>query len=189
MAATSSASDGSPALLSPKVTSNPHGIDVTATREVAVKNSYHLFALPSLDRRRFNTLRGLGHGAYAWVEEVRDNEEGAILAMKVVPALPDRRERVKAQVNKEVDILRKISGHCHIVKFRHAFADTHGFYVLVAPVADYDLSAFYGYCAADDFPEDMLRLVRMWFSCLAHGLAYIHSHRIRHKGTASLWYQ
>ncbi|KAF2807024.1 kinase-like protein [Mytilinidion resinicola] len=142
---------------------------------------YSLEDITETDRRRFNTTQVLGHGAYAWVEEVQDLVKGDTVAMKVIPTLKRKREQTRKRVQEEVEILRKISGHCHIVRLRHAFAEKRGFCILVEPVAECDLAAFYEHCAAEKFPGKMIREIRMWFSCLAHGLEYIHSHRIRHK--------
>jgi len=137
------------------------------------------------ERRRFRTVKVLGHGAYAWVEEVYDEKERESVAMKVIPVRGTNRQRdqVKIRVQEEVAILRRISGHRHIVALHSAFADNErGFCVLVKPVADYDLAVFYETCAAGGFPVNLTRPVRTWFSCLARGLDFIHSQRIRHKG-------
>ena len=134
-------------------------------------------------KHSFCTSKVLGHGASAWVEEVVDEVEGHIMAMKVFPAHNRDRERVKARVQAEVDILRKITGNCHIVEFQHAFTDPRGICILVTPVADYDLATFYEHCTTEGYVESIVQPIRKWFSCLAHGLEFIHSHRIRHKGT------
>lgn len=47
-------------------------------------------------KHSFRTSKVLGHGASAWVEEVVDEVEGHIMAMKVFPAHKRDRERVKA---------------------------------------------------------------------------------------------
>ncbi|KAF2498744.1 kinase-like protein [Lophium mytilinum] len=156
-------------------------IDVFEHTYGSIELQYSLEDLTETDRRRFNTTQVLGHGAYAWVEEVQDLVKGDTVAMKVIPALKRKREQTRKRVQEEVEILRKISGHCHIVRLRHAFAEKRGFCILVEPVAECDLAAFYEHCAAEKFPGKMIREIRMWFSCLAHGLEYIHSHRIRHK--------
>ncbi|OCL07440.1 kinase-like protein, partial [Glonium stellatum] len=103
------------------------------------------------------------------------------MAMKVFPAHRRDREKVKRRVQEEVDILRRIMGNYHIVEFKHAFTDPRGFCVLVTPVADYDLAVFYEYCTTEAYAESILEPLRKWFSCLAYGLEFIHSHRIRHK--------
>jgi hypothetical protein len=148
-------------------------------------------ALPDLEddeRSRFRTIKMLGHGAYAWVEEVYDEKEKASLAMKVIRLAGNPRQRAQAKlsVQKEVAILRRISGHRHIVKLHSAFAysglEGPRFYVLVEPVANCDLGVYYENCALRDFPKHMTEPVREWFSCLAFGLEFIHSQKIRHKG-------
>jgi serine/threonine protein kinase len=122
-------------------------------------------------KHSFRTNKVLGHGASAWVEEVVDEVEGHIMAMKVFPAHRRDRERVK------------ITSNYHSVEFQHAFTDPRGFCILVTPVADYDLATFYEHCTTKGYVESIVQPVRKWFSCLAHGLEFIHSHRIRHKGT------
>jgi serine/threonine protein kinase len=148
--------------------------------------------LPDVDdaaRNRYQTMKVLGFGTYAHVEEVYDKRDKARLAMKVFrpKGSPRQREQVKLSVQKEVAILRRISGHLHIVNLRSAFAHSGSagpiFYVLVEPVANCDLGAYYENCALQGFPEHMIDPVREWFSCLAFGLEYIHDQKIRHKGT------
>lgn len=132
---------------------------------------------------QYKTIRVLGHGAYAWVEEVKDENQGHVAAMKVIPVPRSRREETKQRIQEEVKILQVLSGHYHIVKFQCAFAEPRGFCIVVSPVADCDLAVFYDRCASDLYPDQMFQPIRMWFSCLAGALHFIHSHRIRHKGT------
>jgi hypothetical protein len=76
-------------------------------------------------KHSFRTNKVLGHGASAWVEEVVDEVEGHIMAMKVFPAHRRDRERVKARVQEEVDILRedhKQLPHCRVPACFHGSA-------------------------------------------------------------------
>ncbi|KAG6512415.1 mitogen-activated protein kinase kinase 9-like [Zingiber officinale] len=61
----------------------------------------------------FNTLRALGHGNGGTVYEVRHRQSAAVFALKMVRADVSLRH----QVQREVDILRRTVGCCHVVRF------------------------------------------------------------------------
>jgi serine/threonine protein kinase len=60
----------------------------------------------------------------------------------------------------------------------HSYTDPKYFALLMSPVADCDLSAYYA-LARDS--RDKLSLLRSFFGCLANALRYIHGVRIRHR--------
>jgi len=133
----------------------------------------------------FVTIKQLGHGSLGSVDAVRrvGEEEGVILARKVVRIPNMSRKRLLPLIQQEVAVLRDLS-HRHIVKVVSTYETTsvpRQFGILISPAGDEDLSHFLERVGENEFPEEDLQRLRKWQYCLASAVAYIHSHNIRHK--------
>ncbi|KAF2489178.1 kinase-like protein, partial [Lophium mytilinum] len=77
----------------------------------------------------------------------------------------------------ELQVLKRIN-HQHCVELVASYTDSKYFGLLISPVADYNLSAFYGVVAGNKENEKSLR---SFFGCLAHSLHFLHQNKIRHR--------
>jgi len=59
-----------------------------------------------------------------------------------------------------------------------SYTDARHFAIIMSPVADYNLLQYYN--VVRDYPEKKATL-RRFFGCLADGLAYLHTEKIRHR--------
>jgi hypothetical protein len=133
----------------------------------------------------FVTIKQLGHGSLGSVDAVRrlGEEEGIILARKVVRLPNMSRKRLLPLIQQEVAVLRDLS-HKHIVQVVSTYETTsvpRQFGILISPAGDEDLSHFLERVGDNEFPKEDLQRLRKWQYCLASAVAYIHSHNIRHK--------
>ncbi|KAF2106877.1 kinase-like domain-containing protein [Lophiotrema nucula] len=126
----------------------------------------------------------LGRGHFAVVEKVWDRKNKKLFAMKTMEFNEARlRAQNEDRFNNEVNIIRKLKDHYHIIKVYATYVAKREFGMILEPVATTNLSRY-----LDDFRDardrgespDPKSLERS-FGCLASGLAYIHHRQIRHK--------
>ncbi|KAF2815261.1 kinase-like protein, partial [Mytilinidion resinicola] len=68
--------------------------------------------------------------------------------------------------------------HHHCVELVASYTDPKYFGLLLSPVAEYNLRAFYN-AVVDNEPNQ--KLLRSFFGCLAHALRYLYQSKIRHR--------
>ena len=117
----------------------------------------------------------LGKGGSASVDKVSSSLSGRVYARK-------RFQRFSAKVRDiesfmtELNILKRINHH-HCVELVASYTDSKYFGLLIAPVCNYDLSVFLSNIRNT---SEQQRILRTFFGCLAHALAYLHNTKIRH---------
>lgn len=136
--------------------------------------------------------RELGRGNYAIVDSVRTRHNLVSwhgyppnLARKVV-----RVPKIQTvdDMMEEVRIVNKLR-HQHIIIVLETYEEERRkqwekrtFGIIMHPIADCNLKELLEMIDSGDEPDEMFRdNFERWFGCLASGLAYIHSCRIRHK--------
>jgi len=115
----------------------------------------------------------LGRGAVGYVDRVESLASGSLCARKTVrPSAEERRRVVKV-----VQLMEKLD-HVHVVKVLGSYSTPVEFYILMEPVARWDLKR---YLAGENGAVADARKLTRWLGCLARGLAYIHGKRVKHK--------
>ncbi|KAH0536570.1 hypothetical protein FGG08_006578, partial [Glutinoglossum americanum] len=128
----------------------------------------------------FQVLRFLGHGSFACVEEVRHTSDGTVFARKSTRVRAFQAAKITEAVQREVGIVQRLR-HAHVISIRSVYREPKSIGIIMLPVADGDLDWFYEKCADENFPAELLSLLRVWFACLSDALAYIHDQNVRHK--------
>jgi serine/threonine protein kinase len=137
----------------------------------------------------FKTGRRLGQEFNSYVEEVQDIETGKVFARKSIITRKWNRVQGEGLFSNEVNIIRRLKGHHHIVQLFATYTTKHTRCMLLQSVADKgDLR-----CFLETFPEMFPSqstqpaayvanpIIESAFGCLAGGLAYIHARKIRHR--------
>ncbi|KAF1832455.1 kinase-like protein, partial [Decorospora gaudefroyi] len=133
----------------------------------------------------------LGKGYSAVVEKVQHERTKKIFARKVLK-FPRGRHRVQSEdrYHNEVDIIRSLRTHRHIVQLFATYTSKREGCLLLQPAADEGNLQEYldSYADAAEQPaprhtnfEKMTRVLEQAFGCLSSGLAYMHEKGIRHK--------
>ncbi|OAK94965.1 kinase-like protein [Phaeosphaeriaceae sp. SRC1lsM3a] len=136
------------------------------------------------DSLPFRFIDKLGVGATATVDIVETISNGRVFAHKAFRPYSGRDKLFKATFKNEIDIMKKLNPHPHIVKICWSYTRGREIGMLLAPVAsDKDLGTYLlAIHDAGRLPTaEQERTLLEAFGCLANGLAYIHSHTIRHK--------
>jgi len=142
----------------------------------------------------FRVLGVLGEGGYGQVQKIT-----SLISQQTFARKEFRRgdsSAIKSEVKSfllELQILKRLH-HRHCVELvsvltmrwqrlikRHkvaSYTDARHFAIIMSPVADYNLLQYYK--VVGDDPEKKTAL-RRFFGCLADGLAYLHSEKIRHR--------
>lgn len=132
----------------------------------------------------FDLEKVLGQGLSAVVEKVRDRNSKNIFAKKAIRFTQARfRAQNEERFNNEVEIIRNLMGHTHIIRVFATYVAPRELGMLLEPVADMNLSQFlnnYMKIKNRAVSPDTDTLERS-FGCLASGLAYMHQRGIRHK--------
>lgn len=127
----------------------------------------------------FRKIKDLGSGGWAKVDEVENVVTMVKLARKTFPcgSLNQVEEtRFRKSFKREVDSLRKLSGHQHIIRYISSYETPHALALLLSPVAQCNLHEFLASPKAyRDLgkPEDIL-----WrsFGCSSSALEFIHKY-------------
>jgi serine/threonine protein kinase len=132
----------------------------------------------------FRYVGKLGTGLSAVVDEVEDPISGRTFAQKMFRNYSGDSKLFKETFKNEVDILKRLHSHPHIVQVYWSYTRGRELGMLLTPVAsDKDLGSYLldiqdtGEGPTLEQRDVLLRA----FGCLASGLAYIHRHTIRHK--------
>ncbi|KAF2191646.1 kinase-like protein, partial [Zopfia rhizophila CBS 207.26] len=133
----------------------------------------------------YKYIGSLGIGSNGCVEMVEDVITGRVFAQKIF-----RRYRgpnpakFKQGVRNEINILRRLSPHHHIIRLFATYSCGRDFGMILTPVADCGDLGSYLQAILDSrnqlSTEQQVILTRA-FGCLTSGLAFIHKQTIRHK--------
>lgn len=133
----------------------------------------------------YKFVRNLGHGQSANVEMVEDVHTGAVFARKRIRISSDRKKRKRIFEN-EIKIIRRLTSHRHVIRVFATYVTKREVGLILQPVADGgDLEAFLedyrDLRSTDAVQESHQIILQNAFGCLANGLAFMHSQKIRHK--------
>jgi serine/threonine protein kinase len=141
--------------------------------------------LSSIDDLPYRLLENLGAGASATVEMVQDVVTSKVYARKVFRNVHARNlEQVQEQYRNEVDIIRRLKRHHHIIRVHASYICGRDLGVVLEPVADGgDLAHFLQRIRdANRLPSlGESEILTKAFGCLAVGLEFMHSQEVRHK--------
>ena len=126
-----------------------------------------------IDGKTFEQIKVLGKGAYGKVVKVKD-ENGINYAIKKIQYRS--KEGVYADVIKEMDLLRRMSHHPHIISLcGYKWSDEY-FYVLL----EYGGTALYKYIYAHSLKDRMEHLPMILHQTMS-ALCYLHKYNIAHR--------
>ncbi|KAF2835012.1 kinase-like protein, partial [Patellaria atrata CBS 101060] len=128
----------------------------------------------------------LGHGSFAIVDKVKDKHR-LVYARKLFQFSPHQKQRIVPEVEREVQILKRLRYQPHMVHFICSYEAGNNLGILVQPAAEYNLHQYMElYPELDSMysGEGMFsarRTVERFFGCLASALGFLHNQSIRHK--------
>jgi serine/threonine protein kinase len=126
----------------------------------------------------FRSVSLLGSGGFAQVEKVKSTITGLEYARKILDRRSFRTMRdTLPQFEREISTLKKLR-HQHIVEVITSYTDPQYAAIIMAPVADCDLSVFLRRATNS---VDERSYLPGFFGCLATALQYLHEAKIRHK--------
>jgi tRNA A-37 threonylcarbamoyl transferase component Bud32 len=120
----------------------------------------------------------LGTGTYARVHSVKFGHE--LYARKTIALPRFRQQQVREAIQNELAVTRMLV-HPHIISVFFTYEENACFYIVMDPVADYDLETFLIQHSAMPPTQSQRDTILDWFCCLANTLAFIHSKGVRHK--------
>jgi hypothetical protein len=121
----------------------------------------------------FLTIGNLGSGGYARVDCVEHVLRGEKIAHKVFRLTSRREQSLQKTFQTEIQSLKRLSGHHHIVEYLGAYESPRCLGLLMHPVATCDLYSFLDKPQVYDFADRQTVLLRC-FGCLTSALAYMH---------------
>ena len=120
-----------------------------------------------------SSIRLLGLGATATVDEVRNRGAKATMARKI---LRYQYPAERSQIDRETYIMHRLE-HSHIVRLISTLSDTSHITLFMKPAADFTLSY---YLRAPTSSALIFKETWKWFGCLVSGLQHIHGQNILH---------
>ncbi|KAF2801441.1 kinase-like protein [Mytilinidion resinicola] len=121
----------------------------------------------------------LGNGGFGQVDIVLSQISFKEYARKRVlrsSAFSDRRKEGIQQFIAEIQILKRLKHHHHVVEFVGSYTDARYIGLIISPVAEMDLAAYLRRATASHHHE-----IRTFFGCLASALEFLHEQKVRHK--------
>ncbi|KAF1953622.1 kinase-like protein [Byssothecium circinans] len=136
----------------------------------------------------YQFIAHLGNGRTAVIDKIKSNRTNRVYARKIWHLLPHnsrRREREKDAYRREIEIARRLSQHPHIVRVIESYTTRDTFALILEPAADGgDLKTYLAlFSSVEDRNQKaaMEKTIFEAYGCLASGLAFMHSCRIRHR--------
>lgn len=133
----------------------------------------------------FRHVDRFGIGMSAVVDIVEDKTTGQKFAHKAFRQYYGAEpEKFKQAFKNEIDIIKRLHSHLHIIQIHWSYACGNELGMLLTPAArDGDLRAYLRRIqdAGEPPTSEQHSVLSRSFGCLASGLAFIHSHKIRHK--------
>ncbi len=126
----------------------------------------------------FERKEVLGSGGFGQVDKVLSLISFREYARKLVPrntVFGGRRTEDVKRFIAEIEILKRLK-HRHVVEFVGSYTDPKYMALIMAPVAEMDLSTYLARADASKHRE-----LRTFFGCLARALEFLHEQNVRHK--------
>lgn len=159
-------------------------MDSATSGTLVVREGDHL-DIPNRTCLPYMHIQALGMGGSAFVGKVQDKTNGQVFALKHFRRYhgPNINE-FKRGFRNEVNILRRLSPHPHIIRAFATWACGRELGIILTPVADGGDLACYLQTILDlgnPPTTEQCTVLNQAFGCLASGLAFIHKQTIRHK--------
>lgn len=132
----------------------------------------------------FQYVDKVGVGASAVVDKVESRCTGQVFAHKIFRPSSSHDRTYKTAFKNEISIMRRLQSHHHVIKIHWSYTLGRELGILLTPVAsDKDLGSYLlAIRDSGSYPtSEQTQILYRAFGCLSSGLAYIHSHTIRHK--------
>ncbi|KAH6618461.1 kinase-like domain-containing protein [Boeremia exigua] len=127
----------------------------------------------------FKSTNILGNGAFGLVDRITSTISHKEYARKRVLRSAifrgPRKEHMRQLID-EIEILKRLQHHHHIVGLIGSYTDPKYIGFLMLPVAEMHLGTYLLKATTSYYTE-----LRSFFGCLVSALAYLHEHKIRHK--------
>ncbi|KAI9775342.1 MAG: hypothetical protein M1839_001258 [Geoglossum umbratile] len=141
----------------------------------ALKRGQHVTYNKDFEHLPLLPLGMLGTGGFGTVEKVKDVFDDKVYARKYVKNV--RGQGIRGLKN-EIDNLRKLDQHPHIVELVSTYTIGTELGLLLLPVAKCNLREF---LATQSLRFNKGRFLNQTYGCLSVALAFLHSNSIRHK--------
>ncbi|TAQ87572.1 hypothetical protein B7494_g4092 [Chlorociboria aeruginascens] len=119
----------------------------------------------------------LGAGAYSQVRKIVSISSKREYALKRFRRTGLRKEAAIKSFKGELKILKRIH-HQHCVELIASYTDSKWIGLIMSPVADCDLRAFYDHVAQN---ESRRAVLRTFYGCLSAAMTYLHDSKVRHR--------
>eukprot|EP00053_Salpingoeca_punica_P015215 m.139386 g.139386 ORF g.139386 m.139386 type:complete len:560 (-) comp16654_c0_seq1:175-1854(-) len=122
-------------------------------------------------------LEELGRGSFGKVVRVRIKKSGAIRALKVIEVSRVKDKEVMRMIEAEMDVLRLVGSHPHVVHFYHAWRERKMLYILLEHISDGDL--FEAIRGEDGKAHGIAEVTASRYSCqIADALDYLRLQKV-----------
>ncbi|CAM1504709.1 Fc.00g023000.m01.CDS01 [Cosmosporella sp. VM-42] len=125
----------------------------------------------------FKSIAILGKGAHGVVDKVMSTISHQEYARKLFRRVKGMRPADVKTFTTELAILKRVQ-HKHCVELAGSYSDPRYFALLMEPVGDCNLAAYYDEAKNN---TDKLSLLRSFFGCLAGAVQDLHNRQIRHR--------
>ena len=131
-------------------------------------------------QKYFDDIKRLGSGSFATVDHVVSRLSLRQYALKrIIRGHSFGRDKMAIRsFENELGSLKGLS-HTHLVKLVGSYTDQDHIGLIMTPVADMALDQYLS--APEPDCPDRKNCLRQFFGCLAAGVEYLHSHKVRHK--------
>lgn len=137
--------------------------------------------LPQGEKEQFEVMKKIECGGSGVVEKVRILSNGRICVRNTCQT---PKKATRKRFFEEVRIMQKLR-HIHVVEILSSYGRGKTSSISLSPLADTDLGDFIEGLQEVELAEqerkEKTKLLRQWTMCLAEGLCYIHSNKVKHK--------
>ncbi|KAE8444618.1 hypothetical protein EG329_014449 [Mollisiaceae sp. DMI_Dod_QoI] len=153
-------------------TSTPQG-----HQNLSIRGSPLKIRGPGGDDDFFKSVGQLGYGTFGFVDEVEHTATKIHFARKTIRVVQHKSFSAILQAQREVAALRSLK-HVHIVDLAASYTFEDQFSIIMAPVAEYNLSEYILY---DSSPTSIrISNLARWIGCLASAVSYMHDKSYQH---------